>query len=229
MLLFPDPTRPKVTVNLTVLVGSRHEGYGETGMAHLLEHMVFKGTPTHPDIPGAMKERGAQFNGSTWRRSNQLLRDACPPPIKTSSSPSGSRPTAWSTARSRPRTSRPSFPWCAMSLNRAKTPPSACCRSGWRQSPTNGTTTANRRSATAPTSSACRLTTSGPSTRSITSPTTPCWSSPASSTRRKHLSISQSTLAPCPGPTASSPPPTPRSRRKTASGPSLYAGWVTSG
>ena len=66
VLLYPDPTRPKVTVNLTVLVGSRHEGYGETGMAHLLEHMVFKGTPTHPDIPGAMKERGAQFNGSTW-------------------------------------------------------------------------------------------------------------------------------------------------------------------
>lgn len=65
-LLFPDPSRPKVTVNLTVLVGSRHEGYGETGMAHLLEHMVFKGTPAHPDIPGAMKERGAQFNGSTW-------------------------------------------------------------------------------------------------------------------------------------------------------------------
>src|SRR5271163_275263 len=66
VLLFPDPTRPKVTVNLTVLVGSRHEGYGETGMAHLLEHMLFKGTPTHPDIPAAMKERGAQFNGSTW-------------------------------------------------------------------------------------------------------------------------------------------------------------------
>ena len=66
VLLFPDPTRPKLTVNLTVLVGSRHEGYGETGMAHLLEHMLFKGTPTHPDIPGAMKERGAQFNGSTW-------------------------------------------------------------------------------------------------------------------------------------------------------------------
>jgi len=65
VLLFPDQTRPMVTVNLTVLVGSRHEGYGETGMAHLLEHMVFKGTPTHPDIPGAMKKRGAQFNGST--------------------------------------------------------------------------------------------------------------------------------------------------------------------
>lgn len=65
VLLFPDASRPKVTVNLTVFVGSRHEGYGETGMAHLLEHMVFKGTPTHPNIPGAMKERGAQFNGTT--------------------------------------------------------------------------------------------------------------------------------------------------------------------
>jgi zinc protease len=65
VLLFPDSTRPKLTVNLTVLVGSRHEGYGETGMAHLLEHMVFKGTPNHPDIPGAMRQRGAEFNGST--------------------------------------------------------------------------------------------------------------------------------------------------------------------
>ena len=55
VLLFPEPTRPKVTVNLTIFVGSRNEGYGETGMAHLLEHMLFKGTPTHPDIPGAMK------------------------------------------------------------------------------------------------------------------------------------------------------------------------------
>ncbi|WP_337173273.1 pitrilysin family protein [Paludisphaera sp.] len=65
VLLFPDPSKPKVTVALTVFVGSRHEGYGETGMAHLLEHMVFKGTPDHPDIPGAFKERGAEFNGTT--------------------------------------------------------------------------------------------------------------------------------------------------------------------
>src|SRR5262249_11589575 len=35
-------------------------------MAHLLEHMVFKGTPTHPDVPKALKEHGAQFNGTTW-------------------------------------------------------------------------------------------------------------------------------------------------------------------
>ena len=65
VLLYPDASKPTVTVNLTVLVGSRHEGYGETGMAHLLEHMVFKGTAAHPKIPEALKERGASFNGST--------------------------------------------------------------------------------------------------------------------------------------------------------------------
>jgi zinc protease len=65
VLLFPDPSRPSVTVNLTVFAGSRHEGYGETGMAHLLEHMLFKGTPEHPDIPRVLKERGARFNGTT--------------------------------------------------------------------------------------------------------------------------------------------------------------------
>src|SRR5215217_2354347 len=51
VLMFPDPSKPTITVNVTYLVGSRHEGYGETGMAHLLEHMVFKGTPKHPNIP----------------------------------------------------------------------------------------------------------------------------------------------------------------------------------
>lgn len=66
VLLIPDPSQPTVTVNLTVFVGSRHEGYGEGGMAHLLEHMVFKGTPTHPHIPRALQERGARFNGTTW-------------------------------------------------------------------------------------------------------------------------------------------------------------------
>jgi zinc protease len=65
LLLFPEASRPTVTVNLTVLVGSRHEGYGETGMAHLLEHMVFKGTPMHRDVPKALRDHGASFNGTT--------------------------------------------------------------------------------------------------------------------------------------------------------------------
>lgn len=66
VLLYPDVSKPVVTINLTVFVGSRHEGYGEAGMAHLLEHMVFKGTPTHQDIPKLLKDRGAGRNGTTW-------------------------------------------------------------------------------------------------------------------------------------------------------------------
>jgi zinc protease len=66
ILLFQDRSQPKVTVNSTIFVGSRHEGYGEAGMAHLLEHMLFKGTELHPDIPKALKDRGADFNGTTW-------------------------------------------------------------------------------------------------------------------------------------------------------------------
>ena len=66
VLLVPDQSRPTVTVNLTVFVGSRQEGYGEAGMAHLLEHMVFKGTPTHPKVPAVLQARGARFNGTTW-------------------------------------------------------------------------------------------------------------------------------------------------------------------
>src|SRR5947207_15941557 len=59
VLLFPEASRPTVTVNMTVLVGSRHEGYGESGMAHLLEHMVFKRTPQHPKVAKALQDHGA--------------------------------------------------------------------------------------------------------------------------------------------------------------------------
>jgi zinc protease len=65
VLLFPDRSKPTVTVNVTVFVGSRHEGYGETGMAHLLEHRLFKGTPKHPSIDKPLVQRGARFNGTT--------------------------------------------------------------------------------------------------------------------------------------------------------------------
>ena len=66
VLLFPDPSKPQITVNITYLVGSRHEGYGETGMAHLLEHLLFRGSTNHPDIDQELNERGAQPNGTTW-------------------------------------------------------------------------------------------------------------------------------------------------------------------
>jgi len=66
VLLFPDNSSQTITVNITYMVGSRHEGYGEKGMAHLLEHMVFKGTPNHPDIPKELTSHGARPNGTTW-------------------------------------------------------------------------------------------------------------------------------------------------------------------
>lgn len=66
VLLFPDESKPTVTVNVTYFVGSRHEGYGETGMAHLLEHLLFKGTPRTPNVPQALVDHGAEPNGTTW-------------------------------------------------------------------------------------------------------------------------------------------------------------------
>ncbi len=66
VLLFPDASKPKVTVNVTVMVGSKNENYGETGMAHLLEHMVFKGTDKRGNIMDELTKRGAEFNGTTW-------------------------------------------------------------------------------------------------------------------------------------------------------------------
>ena len=66
VLLFPDPTKPTVTVNITYRVGSRHENYGETGMAHLLEHLLFKGSKNHPNINQELTSHGARSNASTW-------------------------------------------------------------------------------------------------------------------------------------------------------------------
>jgi len=67
ILLAPDDAQPTTTVNMTYLVGSRHENYGETGMAHLLEHLLFKGTPSLPGrtIPTEFARRGMQYNGTT--------------------------------------------------------------------------------------------------------------------------------------------------------------------
>lgn len=65
VLLFPDPSQTTFTLNTTYLVGSRHESYGETGMAHLLEHLVFKGTPTSGNLMEQLSKRGASFNGTT--------------------------------------------------------------------------------------------------------------------------------------------------------------------
>jgi zinc protease len=66
VLLFPDASKETATVNVTYLVGSRQENYGETGMAHLLEHLMFKGSPRYQHPDEEFSKRGARNNGSTW-------------------------------------------------------------------------------------------------------------------------------------------------------------------
>ncbi len=71
VLLAPDDSKPTTTVNVTYRVGSRHENYGETGMAHLLEHLIFKGTPTTKNAFAEFTKRGLRANGTTsWDRTN---------------------------------------------------------------------------------------------------------------------------------------------------------------
>ncbi|HLX91900.1 MAG TPA: pitrilysin family protein [Puia sp.] len=66
VLLVPDVAQTNVVVNVVYHVGSRHEGYGETGMAHLLEHMMFKGSKKFTNIKQTIADKGASANGTTW-------------------------------------------------------------------------------------------------------------------------------------------------------------------
>ncbi|MEO8123465.1 MAG: pitrilysin family protein [Burkholderiales bacterium] len=66
VLLVPDDSKPTTTVNMTYHVGSRYENYGETGMAHLLEHLMFQGSTNYPTpMLGEFTKRGLRANGST--------------------------------------------------------------------------------------------------------------------------------------------------------------------
>ncbi|MEO6638036.1 MAG: pitrilysin family protein, partial [Ginsengibacter sp.] len=66
ILLVPDPAQTNVVINVVYNVGSRLEGYGETGMAHLLEHMMFKGSKKFSNIKQTIADKGAFANGTTW-------------------------------------------------------------------------------------------------------------------------------------------------------------------
>ncbi len=145
VLLFPDPSKPKVTVNITYLVGSRYEGYGETGMAHLLEHMLFLQTRTRTNIKKELTDHGADINGTTSVRPHQLLRD---PPRHATRTCAGrwiSKPTAWST-----RACEKAILDKEMTVVRNEfemgenSPPRVLFERIARRPPTRGTTTASR-------------------------------------------------------------------------------------
>jgi zinc protease len=65
VLLLADDAKPSATVNITYRVGSRHESAGETGSAHLLEHMLFKPSGSVTDPKRDMQALGMRWNGTT--------------------------------------------------------------------------------------------------------------------------------------------------------------------
>ncbi|MBS1230452.1 MAG: pqqL [Proteobacteria bacterium] len=65
IILLPFPSAANARVELVVKTGSKLEGYGETGMAHLLEHMLFKSAGKRTDLKSELTALGANWNGTT--------------------------------------------------------------------------------------------------------------------------------------------------------------------
>lgn len=66
ILLIPDSSVSTLTSNVILRIGSRHEVYGETGLAHLLEHLQFKGTPAYPNFIDTITKYGWSAKATTW-------------------------------------------------------------------------------------------------------------------------------------------------------------------
>ena len=174
VLLFPDASKPKLTVNMTYLVGSRQEGYGETGMAHLLEHMLFKITKGGRDVKKDLTDHGAQWNGTTsWDRTNYFETVNASDDEPQVGAGAGSRPHGQhADGEGHPRHRNDGGAERVRDRREPALPNSLPARSGGRPTPT--TITARCPSATGPISSTCRWRNWPRSTRSITSRMTPC-------------------------------------------------------
>lgn len=68
VVVHEDHTSPIVAVHMMYHVGSRHESPGRTGLAHLLEHLLFEGTANCPkgEFDRLLDQAGGTNNGSTW-------------------------------------------------------------------------------------------------------------------------------------------------------------------
>jgi zinc protease len=207
VLLFPDGSKQTITVNITYLVGSRHENYGETGMAHLLEHMVFKGSTNHREILTELAAHGARPNGTTsWDRTNYFETfNASDENLRWALSLEAD--SQWSIPSSRRRILDSEMTGGAQRVRDGREQPDGrvvqaqCCP--W---PTTGTTTATCRSARARTSKACRST----RLQAVLQDLLParqlpsCWS-PASSTSRRRWRWCRNLSVPIPRPTRALP------------------------
>lgn len=66
VILLPDLSTPSLTVAMTYNVGSKEEGRGETGMAHMLEHLLMNGSANFDSLWEEMAKRAVDFNADTW-------------------------------------------------------------------------------------------------------------------------------------------------------------------
>ncbi len=173
VLLFPDQTKQTITVNITYLVGSRNENYGETGMAHLLEHLMFKGTPKHPNIPQELTSHGARPNGSTWfDRTNYFETfQANEENLKWALELEADRMVHSFIAK---KDLDSEMTVVRNEFEAGENDPEGVLDRGSSRPRTSGTTTATTRSARARTSRTCRSSGCRPSGGPTTSRTTPC-------------------------------------------------------
>ncbi len=65
VILVPYPSAGQAKVSLVVKSGSKIEGYGETGMAHLLEHMIYMGAGKRKSVKEDLTRLNANWNGTT--------------------------------------------------------------------------------------------------------------------------------------------------------------------
>lgn len=68
VVVHEDHASPVVAVHLMIRAGSRDEPPGRTGLAHLLEHLLFEGSLHCPkgDFDRLLEQVGGSNNGSTW-------------------------------------------------------------------------------------------------------------------------------------------------------------------
>ena len=182
VLLAPDPGKPTITVNVTYRVGSRLENYGETGMAHLLEHMLFKGTPRSTGIMGELTRHGANFNGTTaYDRTNYFETVAATDENLRVGAGYGSRPHG-QLARVARQDLDSEMTVVRNEIESGENSPDGSSKRAVSPPPSCGTAMAQphrlaQRHREGAASSACK-----PSTATTTSPITPCWWWPDAST-----------------------------------------------
>ncbi|MDX1380096.1 MAG: insulinase family protein [Xanthomonadales bacterium] len=68
VIVLEEPALPVASVQMLYRVGARNESFGETGLAHFLEHMAFRSSENFPDtgLVSSIYAVGGEWHGYTW-------------------------------------------------------------------------------------------------------------------------------------------------------------------